>query len=80
LVPELDTAADRLNPGGRDSRCLIRAERYMNVLIRSRSRTGVSSSLDERYRADMAMSYGSAQFALHAGLLTWTPKESMDET
>jgi hypothetical protein len=38
---------------------LIRAERYMNVLIRSRSRTGASSSLDERYSADIAMSCDS---------------------
>jgi hypothetical protein len=41
---------------GRDRMCLIRARRKMNVLIKSRSRTGVSFSLEDRYSDEIAMS------------------------
>lgn len=47
----------------------------MNVLIRSRSRTGVSFSLDERYSAEMAMSYPSVVVSSLYGGMTRVDSE-----
>jgi hypothetical protein len=41
---------------GKERRCSVRAARNIYVLIRSRSRIGVSFSLVERYREDMEIS------------------------
>lgn len=51
-----DEALERGVSAGRDRMCLIRARRKMNVLIKSRSRIGVSFSLVDRYSDEIAMS------------------------